>query len=233
MALNPSGQLPHRFAPDPYGAARAPRLAPAGCNDLDAPTVASLTPPPEQPGPHEAGHPLGPLPSGVVPALWPQNARAQAQRDGAAPDPRIRGDATAEGTSLGGSAVTLAGLSYLGWWFTGLLIYFSERQNRFVRFHALQSVIYTSGLTIFAIFAYIIPALLGDAYAATHVHAYATLATGVALLMFTMVFIAWLTPLIAAWKGHWLRIPFVAPYAERYSAPIAEPNLSGTPPPEG
>jgi uncharacterized membrane protein len=147
------------------------------------------------------------------------------------PDPGARRDASTESTSIGGSAATIAGLSYLGWWFTGLLIYFSERQNRFVRFHALQSVIYTSGLTIFSVFAYIIPSLLNDAYAATHVHAYATLAIGVALLMFSVVFIAWLTPLIAAWKGHWLRIPLVAPYAERYATPLAEHDLSDMPPP--
>jgi uncharacterized membrane protein len=149
-------------------------------------------------------------------------AHGHAQRDSAIFAPGSQNDATAEPTSLGGNAATIAGLAYLGWWFTGLLIYFSERQNRFIRFHAFQSIIYTGALTIFSIFAYIIPSLLNDAYSATHLHVYATLAIGVALLMFSLVFIAWLTPLIAAWKGHWLRIPFIAPYAERYAAPLPE-----------
>jgi uncharacterized membrane protein len=190
--------------------------------DLDAPTVASLTPPPDQPAPHEAGHPLGPLPAGYGAAMGAPAGSGAMWRHGSRPTPGGQREWVAEPTSLGGSAATIAGLAYLGWWFTGLLIYFSERKNRFVRFHALQSVIYTGGLTVVSIFAYVIPSLLNDAYTATHVHAYATLAIGVALLMFSLVFIAWLTPLIAAWKGYWLRIPLIAPYAERYAAPLAE-----------
>ncbi|HEV2237986.1 MAG TPA: hypothetical protein VGR57_15100 [Ktedonobacterales bacterium] len=223
MALHPSSHSPQPFATGQDGPARAPW---AGTADLDAPTVASVPPLPEPPAPREAGHPLGPLPAGYGPAIWSpaaQGRSAQAPpRAGGAPGPGGPRDPALEPTSLGGDAATIAGLSYLGWWFTGLLIYFSERQNRFVRFHALQSTIFTGGLTIFAIFAYIIPSLLNDAYLATHNHVFATLAIGIALLMFSLVFIAWLTPLIAAWKGHWLRIPYVAPYAERYTAPLAE-----------
>jgi uncharacterized membrane protein len=217
MALNPSGQSPQPFATGQNGPARAPWARTA---DLDAPTVASVSPQPEPPAPREAGHPLGPLPAGYGPAVW--SPAAQGSPAQTPPRPGAPHDAALEPTSLGGDAATLAGLSYLGWWFTGLLIYFSERQSRFVRFHALQSVIFTGGLTIFAIFAYIIPSLLNDAYLATRNHVFATLAIGVALLMFSLVFIAWLTPLIAAWKGHWLRIPYVAPYAERYAAPLTE-----------
>jgi uncharacterized membrane protein len=222
MALNPSGQMSHPFAGAQNGPARA---AWAFSADLDAPTVASITPRPEQPAPPGAGHPLGPLPAGYGPAIWSpqgQAAPSSAVPGGGAPGPSARRDAALEPSSLGGDAATIAGLSYLGWWFTGLLIYFSERKSRYVRFHALQSVIFTGALTIFSIFAYIIPSLLNDAYLATRNHVFATLAIGIALLMFSLVFIAWLTPLIAAWKGHWLRIPYIAPYAERYAAPLAE-----------
>lgn len=35
----------------------------------------------------------------------------------------------------------LAGLlCYLGWWITGLIFYLMEKENKFVRFHALQSI---------------------------------------------------------------------------------------------
>lgn len=34
-----------------------------------------------------------------------------------------------------------ATLSYLAWWLTGLLFLMLERENRYVRFHAVQSVI--------------------------------------------------------------------------------------------
>ena len=50
------------------------------------------------------------------------------------------------GHPLGSTSIDLqpnfaAALSYLGWWLTGLIFVISERRNRFVRFHAMQSIL--------------------------------------------------------------------------------------------
>ena len=120
-------------------------------------------------------------------------------------------------SSLGMDASTAAAISYLGWWLTGLVVYFNERESRFVRFHALQSVVFTGALTIVSVLAYVLSALLMDLYQAVHLRVWDTMSQGVALLAFVVVVFAWLSPVIAAFSGTLLRIPLVAPYAERFS----------------
>jgi len=44
-------------------------------------------------------------------------------------------------TSLKMRPNTSSALSYVGWWITGLFFLFAERRNRFVRFHAIQSLL--------------------------------------------------------------------------------------------
>lgn len=134
--------------------------------------------------------------------------------------PPKRGATEWGSTSLGLSPATAAGVSYLGWWLTGLLIYFHERQNWYVRFHALQSVLYTAALTIVSVAGYVVSSLLMDLSLATRQAVFLTLSRWLAVVTLLAVVLAWLTPLIAAWCGFRLRIPFLAPYAERYAAPV-------------
>lgn len=126
-------------------------------------------------------------------------------------------------TTLTISANTAAGASYLFWWVSGMLIYFNERHNRFVRFHAMQSILLTGAMTVFSVLAYIFSALCGDLYQATGLHAYQTLGTGIAALAVVFVVIPWLWAMIAAWSGNYTRLPIVGTYAERYAAPPLQP----------
>lgn len=118
---------------------------------------------------------------------------------------------------------TLAGLSYLFWWVSGLFVYFNERHNRFVRFHAVQSILLTGVLTVASVVLYILWELSGDLSAATHQPAFAHVGQGIAFLGFLAVVGLWLGPMIAAWTGHHVRLPIVGAYAERYAAPPREP----------
>lgn len=118
---------------------------------------------------------------------------------------------------------TLAGLSYLFWWVSGLMVYFNERHNRFVRFHAVQSILLTGALTVASVVFYMLWELSGDLAIATHQPAWAHLGQGIALLGFLAVIGVWLAAMIAAWNGHRLRLPIVSVYAERYAAPPREP----------
>ncbi len=168
--------------------------------------------------PNGADRPVFPGQAAATPPHAEQRAHAGASL---APE-------TGEGwgdTSLGLDAATAAGLSYLGWWLTGLLVYFGERQNRFVRFHAFQSILWTGLLTIVSVLGYVVASLLMDAYLATHSLYLQTLSRGVTLMSFLGVVGLWLVMVIAAFNGHALRIPVIGAYAERYAAPVpAEPR---------
>jgi uncharacterized membrane protein len=113
---------------------------------------------------------------------------------------------------------TAAGLSYLFWWVSGLVVYFNERRNRFVRFHAVQSILLTSALTIFGVLIYITSSLLDDMYLNTHQLVYLTLSRGVAWFFGVLIAMLWVAPMVAAWSGEYLRLPIVGAYAERYAA---------------
>lgn len=130
-------------------------------------------------------------------------------------------------TSLN-SPNTLAGLSYLFWWVSGLFVYFNERKNRFVRFHAVQSILWTGALTVVSVALDILWELSGDLTSATHQPAFAHLGQGIALLGALAVIALWLGPMFAAWSGHHLRLPIVGAYAERYAAPPREPFPPGS-----
>ncbi|HZC07855.1 MAG TPA: hypothetical protein VE338_19620 [Ktedonobacterales bacterium] len=120
----------------------------------------------------------------------------------------------------------LAGLSYLFWWVSGLYVYFNERHNRFVRFHAVQSILLTGALTVVSVAFYILWELSADLSAATRQPAFAHVGQGVAFLGFLGVIALWLGPMFAAWSGHHVRLPIVGAYAERYAAPPREPYTS-------
>ncbi len=207
-------------ASDPApGAPAAPNLTAANsARGTGAPVLAP--PSPAKPlGPLRGAYAPGGPPPGVprpphlaaAPEIWPDSYAAAAE----ARTPAV------ETSSLGLTAPQAAALSYSAWWLSGLVVYFGERQSRFVRFHAFQAIVYTGVLTIVSVLGYVVSSLLTDAFLATHVRAYQSLAIGVSLLVFLTVIGAWITPLLAALSGRRFRIPFVAVYADRYATPIA------------
>jgi uncharacterized membrane protein len=126
-------------------------------------------------------------------------------------------------TTLNISANTAAGASYLFWWISGVLFYFSERNNRFVRFHALQSIILTGALTVVGVFAVLFATIMHDLTVATRQVIFFHVGLGGAILLALIIMFAWLWTMVAAWTGNYLRLPIVGRYAEQYSAPPADP----------
>lgn len=160
--------------------------------------------------------------------VWPGPAAQPAQPMSPAPTPPSLTHmpwtvAASWGASSLNTPNALAGVSYLFWWVSGLWVYFNERHNRYVRFHAVQSILLTGLLTVVSVVLYILWELSGDLSAATHQPAFAHLGQGIALLGFLAVIALWLGPMFAAWSGHHLRLPIIGGYAERYSAPPREP----------
>lgn len=125
------------------------------------------------------------------------------------------------------TATTAAGAAYLFWWISGVIVYFNERHNRYVRFHAMQSILLTGALTVCGVLAYILSALCFDVASASHQPIFSTIGTGIAILLVPAIVGVWLFVMMSAWTGHYLIAPVIGRYAERYAAPPIE---STTPP---
>jgi uncharacterized membrane protein len=107
-----------------------------------------------------------------------------------------------------------AGLSYLVG-ILGLIFFFIEKQNRFVRFHALQAIL----LGVSAFVLYIVLVILGVASAIIDQSGALTgLIFGLgSLVVWGAAVIGWLIGMINAFQGKYFKLPFIGDYADRWS----------------
>jgi len=103
-----------------------------------------------------------------------------------------------ERTSMGLRACTAACLCYVGGWITGLIFFLLEKENRFVRFHAIQSIIFFGGMSI-------LTAVLGS------ISSLGFIASGLGIVSF----VCWIVLMIAAGRGRYYKLPIIGDYAER------------------
>ncbi len=106
------------------------------------------------------------------------------------------------GKSSTGIEANVAGLlCYLLGWITGLVFYLIEKDNKFVRFHAVQSMAVFGSLTVLSLILPVIPVL------------------GWALI--PVVYIAqlalWILMMVKAYQGAKLKLPIAGDVAEKYS----------------
>jgi uncharacterized membrane protein len=118
--------------------------------------------------------------------------------------------AATETSSTGLSLRVAAPLAYAGWWITGAILWFVERRDRRIRFHAAQSIA-AFGIVAFLILAFgaLAIASLSLLPAAFNLFLWAAIATwagGIAL---------WTVALWKAATGHAWRIPIAADLADR------------------
>jgi uncharacterized membrane protein len=101
-------------------------------------------------------------------------------------------------TSLGLEENVEAALCYLLIWISGLFFYFVEEKNKYIRFHAMQSILLFLPLMIFAwIFGFIF-AILG-------------------WLIWGIVFVLWLVLMVKAYQMVKFKLPIIGDLAEKYS----------------
>jgi len=112
----------------------------------------------------------------------------------------------ANGSTMSLEPNIAAGLSYIFGWVTGLVFFLLEKQNRFVRFHAMQSIILSVAFTVLWIFLGMVSAVLPF---------FSYLNDLVGLGMFVTVIIL----LVNAFQGKYLKLPVIGDYAERYANP--------------
>jgi len=97
-----------------------------------------------------------------------------------------------------GNENLLAAASYLLGFVTGIIILLVEKQNKFVRFHAMQSVVLFGGATIL------------------HLVLMFTI-VGLFLIPFLLIveFVVWILLMWKAFNGEEYKIPFVGDFAEK------------------
>ena len=90
-------------------------------------------------------------------------------------------------------------LCYVAGWITGLIFFLIEKENRFVRFHAMQSIITFGGLTVLFIVLGMIPFLN------------LVLVPILAILQL----ILWIVLMVKAYQGQLFKLPVIGDMAEK------------------
>lgn len=116
------------------------------------------------------------------------------------------------GKSSTGMQPNIAGLlCYVLGWITGLIFFLIEKENKFVRFHAAQSIVVFGALTVLQIAIGIFVSFL------TMIHLYFLIP------LFTLLYpiiglvglILWILLMVKAYQGDMLRLPVAADYADK------------------
>ena len=104
-------------------------------------------------------------------------------------------------TSLGMETNVAAFLSYLLGFITGIIFYVLEKENKFVRFHAMQSILVFGSLFVLAIVIGIMPFM------------------GWALvnIIWVLGIILWVILMVKAYKGEYFKLPIAGDIAEKNS----------------
>ncbi|PIP19715.1 MAG: hypothetical protein COT38_01880 [Candidatus Omnitrophica bacterium CG08_land_8_20_14_0_20_41_16] len=104
-------------------------------------------------------------------------------------------------TSLGMEANVAALLSYLLGFITGIIFYVLEKENKFVRFHAMQSILVFGSLFVLAIVVGIMPFM------------------GWALvnIIWILDIILWVILMVKAYRGEYFKLPIAGDIAEENS----------------
>nr|BBH93888.1 hypothetical protein KTA_20870 [Thermogemmatispora argillosa] len=112
-------------------------------------------------------------------------------------------------TSSGLPAPVAAALAYALFWLSGLIIFLTEKRNRFVRFHAMQSLI------LFGLITVVIMALRLMGF----IPVIGVVAGFLADLIQVVSVLGWAALIVLTFLGRHIRLPVVGDYAERYSNP--------------
>ncbi|MFC1968855.1 DUF4870 domain-containing protein [Chloroflexota bacterium] len=105
-----------------------------------------------------------------------------------------------KGKTSMGLEPNLAGLlCYVLGWVTGLIFFIMEKENQFVRFHAMQSIVVFGALMIVSIILSFIP-FIGWV---------------IGWLLGVLSFILWIILMLKAYKGERYKLPWVGDFAEK------------------
>ncbi|MCK4368090.1 MAG: DUF4870 domain-containing protein [Dehalococcoidales bacterium] len=89
-------------------------------------------------------------------------------------------------------------LCYVGWWISGLVFLLLEKDNKFVRFHAMQSIV-TFGVLNLSFSLILIP-IIGWI---------------ISYLISVLAFVLWIILMIKAYQGQKYKLPWAGNFAEK------------------
>jgi uncharacterized membrane protein len=108
-------------------------------------------------------------------------------------------------TKLGVSENIAGLLAYILGWISGIILLVIEKENKFVRFHAAQSVVLYLGL-------FILDFILGLLASISYIGFIFGL---ISMLIALVSFVLWLFLMFKAYKGEMYRLPVIADYADQ------------------
>ena len=104
-----------------------------------------------------------------------------------------------EKTSMGLEANLAGLLCYVLGWVTGIIFFVLEKENKFVRFHAMQSILVFGAFTVVSIILNFIPFvgwILGT-------------------ILGILAFVLWIILMVKAYRGEMYKLPVAGDIAER------------------
>lgn len=114
-------------------------------------------------------------------------------------------------TSTGIEPNVAALLSYVVGWVTGLIFFLIEKDNKFVRFHAIQSIVVFGGLTASMIVLSILVSILFMA----RLYFLFPLFRIVNLLLWLLGFVLWIVLMVKAYQGEHFKLPIAGDIADK------------------
>ena len=105
-----------------------------------------------------------------------------------------------EKTSTGMEQNIAGLLCYVLGWITGLIFYLIEKDNKFVRFHAMQSIVVFGALTVVSIILGVIPVI----------------GWIIGWLLGVLALILWIVLMVKAYQNQWYKLPIAGDFAEKH-----------------
>lgn len=118
-------------------------------------------------------------------------------------------------TSLGIRARTAGWLCYLFGWISGLIFFLLERGNRFVRFHAMQSILFFAAISILEGIVRFFEVL----FSSNSIPIFGLGAMSGALLL--VMFVYWIVLMVAASRGKYYKLPMIGDLAEKIANQVS------------
>lgn len=107
---------------------------------------------------------------------------------------------TPQKTSMGMEQNIAGLLCYVVGWITGLIFFLLEKENRFVRFHAMQSIVVFGALTVLSFIVGVIPLLGGI----------------LSWLIGVLALILWIVLMVKAYQNEMYKLPWAGNFAEKH-----------------
>jgi len=118
-----------------------------------------------------------------------------------------------EGETSTGLNPNIAGLlCYLVGWVTGIVFLLLEPNNRFVRFHAIQSIIVFGAITILSIILTILTAIFGFMGPLGFV---SIIFGAISTIIWILALILWIVLMVKAYQGEYFMLPVAGNMAEK------------------